>query len=85
MKVKYGKEEVKNPDDAKKKDVGDQTQRVESQKQRAEKGDKSWLEYMTTEPESAFNAAVENISNATVEKLKQIPILNKWLSGGFPQ
>ncbi|MBC8947094.1 MULTISPECIES: phage baseplate protein [Xenorhabdus] len=31
VKIKYDKEEVKNPDDAKKKDTGDQTQKVESQ------------------------------------------------------
>ncbi|MDE9539812.1 phage baseplate protein [Xenorhabdus bovienii] len=31
VRVKYDKEEVKNPDDAKKKDTGDQTQNVESQ------------------------------------------------------
>ncbi|MEX0446220.1 hypothetical protein [Xenorhabdus sp. SGI246] len=31
VKFKYDKEEVKNPDDAKKKGTGDQTQKVESQ------------------------------------------------------
>ncbi|MCC8367551.1 hypothetical protein J8V57_14950 [Xenorhabdus sp. PB61.4] len=31
VKIKYDKEEVKNPDDAKKKDTGDQTQKVEAQ------------------------------------------------------
>ncbi|MBE8596878.1 hypothetical protein IQ209_10220 [Xenorhabdus sp. BG5] len=31
VKVKYDKEEVKNPDDAKKKDTGDQTQKIEAQ------------------------------------------------------
>ncbi|PHM67893.1 phage baseplate protein [Xenorhabdus sp. KJ12.1] len=33
VKIKYDKEEVKNPDDAKKKDTGDQTQKVEAQQQ----------------------------------------------------
>ncbi|MDC9599020.1 hypothetical protein, partial [Xenorhabdus anantnagensis] len=84
VKVKYDKEEVKNPDDAKNKDTGDQTQNVESQKQRVEKGDKSWWKYGITEPESAFNAAMEEgyelADKLTGGKLKE---LNKWLSGGF--
>ncbi|BET96565.1 phage baseplate protein [Xenorhabdus taiwanensis] len=31
VKIKYDKEEVKNPDDAKKKDTGDQTSKIEAQ------------------------------------------------------
>ncbi|CDH33917.1 phage baseplate protein [Xenorhabdus bovienii] len=84
VRVKYDKEDVKNPDDAKKKDTGDQTQKVESQKQRVEKGDKSWWKYGITESESAFNAAMEEgyelADKLTGGKLKE---LNKWISGGF--
>ncbi|MDX7990848.1 phage baseplate protein [Xenorhabdus littoralis] len=84
VKVKYDKEEVKNPDDAKKKDVGDQTQKIESQKPKVKKGDKSWGQFGLTEPEAAFNTAMEEIQKLAEEKLKQFPGLNKWLSGDFP-
>ncbi|MCG3461849.1 hypothetical protein L7G72_08285 [Xenorhabdus bovienii] len=82
VKVKYDKEEVKNPDDDKKKDTGDQTQNVESQKRRTEKGDMSWGKYIFTNPEAAFNTAMDALNQEAQEKFK---ILNKWISGGFPQ
>ncbi|WP_446471175.1 phage baseplate protein [Xenorhabdus stockiae] len=86
VKVKYDKEEVKNPDDAKKKDTGDQTQKVEAQQRRVEKGDKSWGKYFRKEPWSAFNSSIEE-SYKYADQLTggKIQELNRWIFGDFPQ
>ncbi|TNH43747.1 MULTISPECIES: phage baseplate protein [Photorhabdus] len=79
IKVKYDEEKVKNPEDTKKKDTGDQTQKVESQVQKAPD---NRSELQKIKEDGVAKWATDWGAKFFDEGVK---MANQWINGGLPQ
>ncbi|KER03405.1 MULTISPECIES: phage baseplate protein [Photorhabdus] len=79
IKVKYDEEKVKNPEDTKKKDTGNQTQKVESQVQKAP-DNRSELQKIKEDGVSKW--ATDWGAKFFDEGVKMV---NQWINGGLQQ
>ncbi|MDC9599016.1 hypothetical protein, partial [Xenorhabdus anantnagensis] len=94
VKVKYDKEEVKNPDDAKNKDIGDKTQQVEVNSSGGsmatmfkeigeinKDGNMSTIKVLA-EGSKVILKGLDGIGNDLIEAKKQAENMVKQISGG---